>query len=237
MPARRCSPPCGTASTSSGPRLIVVSPTRLADEQRAAARAVRRRLGALEAALRAVDVTHCPPPRIEPRSPASTCSPTPRALRALGADDVDLARASPGGSARCRPPPARGAGSPPTSASSSRLARSGSGVELGLGGHVAGALVDRALERRRRRCVSKLPAATCALEALGPLRPEDVDPAVQHAAAARDRLLAVLDAARAGPTARRRRARAGRGACPRVPFRSGVRRCRSCSVAKGSTSA
>ena len=134
----------------------------LAHEQRPAARAVRRRLGALEAALRAVDVAHCPPPRIEPRSPASTCSAAARPLCPLGPDDVDLARASPAGSARCRPPPARARGSPPRArrrpARRDRAAASSSC----LGRHVAGALVDRALERSSAASPRSFPSATCA---------------------------------------------------------------------------
>ena len=83
------------------------------------------------------------------------------------------------------------------SAASFISARSGSGVELCVGRDVAGALVDRALERRRRLGLEGS-VGDVRLEALGALGPEDVDPAVEDTAAARDCFLAFLDACEQG---------------------------------------
>ena len=176
----------GAASISSGPRLRVVSPTVSRSEQRAAARAVRRRLRALEAALRAVDVTHWPPPRIEPEIVRVDVLAAPRALRTLGPDDVDLGVHHPPVERDVVLLLSRGGGSRPRARRRPGVARSGSGSRSASAGSVARAVVERPLERRRRLRLEAARGDLC-LEPRCPLGPENVDPAVEDAAAARDR--------------------------------------------------
>ena len=181
----------GAASMSSGSEAHGRLPHGLPREERAAARAVRRRLRALESALGAVDVTHWPPPRIEPRSSAATCPPLrvrfARSARMMSICACITRRLSEMSSSSCS---SRRISA--QSAASSRLARSGSGSRSASAGKLAGALVERALERRERL---RLEAARGDLrpEPLRPLGSEDVDPPVEDAAAARDRILAFLD--------------------------------------------
>ena len=145
-----------------------------------------------------------------------------RPLCPLGADDVDLAVH--------HAPVQRDVvllvleprGSQPRAPRRPCSARSGSGVELGVVRHVARALVDRALERRRRLRLEasvgdlRLAGARCARPRRMSIRPW------RTPAPARDRILAVLDLREQGRQLVRRRAKAGREAFPRLPFRSGA---------------
>ena len=142
---------------------MVVSPTVSRTRSAPQRAAVRRRLRALESALRAVDVTHWPPPRIEPRSSAvDVATAASRPLRALGPDDVDLRVHHAPVAARCRPPPARAGGSPPRAQRRPASPGRGAARDRPRRG-------DRRCPRRAGRSndvggvASKLPAATCAL--------------------------------------------------------------------------
>ena len=178
------------ASISSGPKLIGRLTGRVAHEQRPAARAVRRRLGTLEAALGAVDVAHPPPPRIDPRSSGSTWSP-PRVRFVRSARMMSICACI-----------TRRLSEMSSSSFSSRadlgpelvVVQTGEieRLELRLQRQVAGALEDRPLEGGRRRRV-KAPCRDLRLQARRSLGAEDVDAPVEDAAAAGDLVLRLFD--------------------------------------------
>ena len=194
----------------------------LAHQERPAAGAIRSRLGALKAALRAVDMTHWPPPRIDPRSPASTCSPAldrfarsavmmsicaciTRRLREMSSSSVSRRRIS------------------AQRASSSIAPRSGSGSSSPSAGSspVPSRSVDRTTRGNASRNFPRQPApSTCWCA-----RPGGCRCAREAGDGDERRRLPHPRVGRATSPTRHRRAAAGRGAFPRAPFRSGIRVC------------
>ena len=213
----------GAASRSSGPRLSVVSPTLSRIRSAPQREQYDRRLRALKAALRAVDMTHWPPPRIDPRSPASTCSPALDRFARSARDDVDL---------RVHHPSVEG----------DVVLLVLEAPDLGPEGVVVHGCQIRKWRRARRppearpspsRSVDRTTTANASRSSRKPpapstwrcARPGGCRCAREAGGGGARRRLPHPRVGRARPPARHRRAAAGRGAFPRAPFRSGTRVC------------